>query len=42
MVKRDTPKLVRLPNGRSFYAGYKRTKRANLPGNIRLEKVYRQ
>ena len=40
MVKRDTPKLVRLPNGRTFYPWYKRTKRANLPANIRLERVY--
>ena len=31
MVKRDTPKLVRLRNGRTFYARYKRTKRTNLP-----------
>ena len=42
MVKRDTPKLVRLPNGRTFYVQYKRTRRANLPANIRLEKEYRQ
>ena len=42
MVKRDTPKLVTLPNGRTFYARYKRTKRTNLPANVRLERVYRQ
>ena len=36
------PKLVRLPNGRTFYARYKRIKRANLPANVRLERVYRQ
>ena len=42
MVNRDTPKLVRLPNGRTFYAWYKRTRHANLPANIRLEGVYRQ
>ena len=42
IVKRDTPKLVTLPNGRTFYARYKRTKRTNLPANIRLERVYRQ
>ena len=42
MVKRDTPKLVRLPNGRTFYAQYKRTRRANLPANVRLERVFRQ
>ena len=42
MVNRDTPKLVRLPNGRTFYVWYKRTRHANLPANIRLEGVYRQ
>ena len=42
MVKKDTPKLVRLPNGRTFYARYKRTKHTNLPANVRLERVYRQ
>ena len=42
MVKRDTPKLVRLPNGKTFYVQYKRTRRAHLPANIRLEKEYRQ
>ena len=42
MVKRDTPKLVRLPNGTNFYAQYKRTRRANLPANVRLERVFRQ
>ena len=42
MVKQDMPKLVRLPNGRTFYARYKRTKRTKLPGNVRLERVYRQ
>ena len=42
MVKRDAPKLVRLPNGRIFYARYKRTQSANLTANIRLKRVYRQ
>ena len=42
MVKRDMPKLVTLPNGRTFYARYKRTRRENLPANLRLERVYRQ
>ena len=42
MLKRDTPKLVRLPNGRTFYGQYERTKRANLPANIGSERVYRQ
>ena len=42
MVKRNTPKLVRLPDGRTFYARYKRTRCANLPANVRLERVYKQ
>ena len=42
MIKRDTPKLVRLPNGRTFYTQYKRTRRVNLPANVRLERVYRK
>ena len=42
MVKSDTPKLVRLPNGRTFYAQYKRTRRANLLANVSLERTYRQ
>ena len=41
-VKTDTPKLVRLPNGRTFYAQYKRAKRANLLANVSLERVYRK
>ena len=41
-VKRDTPKPVRLPNRRAFYARYKRTRRANLLANVSLERVYRQ
>ena len=42
MVRRDTPKLVRLPYGRTFYVQYKRATRENLPANVRLERVYRQ
>ena len=42
MVKQDMPKLVTLPNGRTFYVWYKRTRCANLPANVRLERVYRQ
>ena len=41
MVKWDTSKLVRLPNGRTFYVRYKRTRCTNLPANVRLERVYR-
>ena len=42
MVKRQNPKRVTLPNGRTFYARYKRTTRAELPANVRLERPYRQ
>ena len=42
MVKKEIPKLARLPNGRTFYTQCKRTKCANLPANLRLERVYRQ
>ena len=42
MVKRDRPKLVILPNGRTFYTRYKGIKCVNLPANVRLERVYRQ
>ena len=42
MVKRDTTKLLRLSNGRTSYAQYKRARCTNLPANIRLERVYRQ
>ena len=34
MRKLDTPKRVTLPNGRVFYAKYKRVKRSELPPNI--------
>ena len=42
MVNWDRQKLIRLPKGRTIYARYKRTRRANLPANIELERVYRQ
>ena len=42
MVKRQNPKRVTLPNDRAFYARYKRTTRAELPANVRLERPYRQ
>ena len=42
MVKRQNPKRVRLPNGRTFYAKYKRTTRAELPANVHLQRAYRQ
>ena len=42
MVKRQNPKRVTLPNGRTFYARYKRATQADLPANVRLERPYRQ
>ena len=42
MVKRQNPKRVTLPNGRTFYAKYKRTTRAELPANVHLQRPYRQ
>ena len=42
MVKRENPKRVTLPNGRTFYAKYKRTTRAELPENVHLQRAYKQ
>ena len=42
MVKRQNPKRVTLPNGRTFYAKYKRATRAELPANVHLQRAYRQ
>ena len=42
MMKRETPKRVTLPNGRTFIARYERVTRDHLPGNVRLERPYKQ
>ena len=42
MMKRDTPKRVTLPNGRTFVARYERVTRNNLPANICLGQPYTQ
>ena len=42
MVKRDVPKRVTLPNGRTFLARYKRTTRAHLTANIHLARSYKE
>ena len=42
MVKRQNPKKVTLPNGRTSYAKYKRMTRAELPANVHLQRGYRQ
>ena len=41
MVKRDVPKRITLPNGRTVFACYKRTTRAHLPANIHLARPYK-
>ena len=42
MIKRENPKRVELPNGRIFYAKYKRVDRDALPPNIRIMRRYKQ
>ena len=42
MIKRQNPKRVTLPNGRTFYARYRRATRAELPANVHLNRPYRQ
>ena len=41
MVKRDVPKRITLPNGRTVFACYKRTTRGHLPANIHLARPYK-
>ena len=40
-VKRDTPKQVTLPNGRTFLAKYRRVTRQYLPGGVTILRTYR-
>ena len=42
MVKQQTPKKVMLPNGRTFYARYRRATRTDLLPNVCLEQPYKQ
>ena len=42
MVKRQKPKRVTLPNGRTFLARYRRATRTELPANVRLKRSYKQ
>ena len=42
MVKRQNPKRVVLPNGRTFYAKYKRADRNSLPANVTIRPRYKQ
>ena len=42
MIKRERPKRVTLPDGRTFLARYRRTTRDDLPPNIEFPRVYKQ
>ena len=42
MVRRQNPKRVTLPNGRTFLARYRRATRTESPANVHLERPYRQ
>ena len=42
MIKRAQPKRVTLPNGRTFLARYRRAKRADLPPNVNLPRIYKE
>ena len=42
MIKRQNPKRIALPNGRTFYAKYKRATRAALLANVHLRPAYKQ
>ena len=42
MVKLQVTKRVTLPNGRTFVARYKRTRRGKLPPNIVMRRTYAQ
>ena len=41
LVKRDAPKKVTLPNGRTFYAKYRRVMQHYLPGGIIIGRTYK-
>ena len=42
MMKRETPKRVTLPNGRTFVARYECVTCNHLPANILLRRPYKQ
>ena len=42
MIKRERPKRVTLPDGRTFLARYRRGTRDDLPPNIEFPRVYKQ
>lgn len=39
--KLDRPKKVNLPNGRTFYAKYKRVRISSLPSKVKMKGTYR-
>ena len=41
MIKKETPKRVTLPDGRTFVARNRGVTQAHLPANIRLRHPYR-
>ena len=42
MIKRERPKRVTLPDGRTFLARYRRATRDDLPANIALPRIYKE
>ena len=42
MIKRERPKRVTLPNGRTFLARYRRATRDDLPPNVNLPRIYKK
>ena len=42
MIKRERPKRVTLPDGRTFLARYRRATRDDLPPNIEFPRVYKE
>ena len=42
MVRRNVPKTVRLPDGRTFKAQFRRTTRDDLPPNVTFDRKYKQ
>ena len=42
MMKRERPKQVTLPSGRTFIARYQRVTRAHLPANVHLVQTYKE
>ena len=41
LVKRDAPHKVTLPNGRTFYAKFRRVTKEYLPGSTKVGRTYK-